>query len=228
MTLYPKRRQAVIPLGWALALFLCARGAGATTITDPLIWEIFYDEIGRDTGSPNLFIEIWTASASSLRLEAVNGADGEIYASLDLGRALGEAVPAQPLVLIATGPLDVPPGVFSIIDPIADLQNGPDALRLLDSSTGKVLDLVGYGSPLPANLFEGRPAGDAPQGFSLTRSMKIGDTNDNFFDFAIAHPTPGVLELASSVPVPEPSTLWLALTGLLVTAVVGRTRRPHL
>jgi hypothetical protein len=70
----------------------------------------------------------------------------------------------------------------------ADLQNGPDALVLLDFALNQI-DAVGYGGP-PNVMAEGPHAPDVPAGSSLSRNCFHVDTNNNFLDFQQTAPTP--------------------------------------
>lgn len=211
---------------WSLLVvyWLSTSAASAIPITEPVIWEIFYDDLGSDGGSDRLFIEILVGSKGIepglLRVEALNGADGKVYASLDLADHLVNPLPAWAVVLIASAPISAAQGVVVLVDPFVDLQNGPDSLRLVNAATGSVLDLVGYGASLEPGLYERQPAADAPAGWSLSRSWDTGDTNDNGHDFRIVEPTPGTI-----VTVPEPSCAVLFGFALLGLTVGAKRRR---
>jgi hypothetical protein len=91
-----------------------------------------------------------------------------------------------------------------------DLQNGPDALRLV--RRGAILDLLGYGSLSDPSLCEGRPAADAA-GASLARIPDGHDTGDNAADFAVRPPSPGrrnrpERDLSVTLAAPDPTRSW--------------------
>ena len=71
---------------------------------------------------------------------------------------------------------------------VVTLQNGPDAVRLVQQ--GRVLDRVGYGALNDPGFYEGRPALDDPDA-SLARIPDGRDSDDNAADFQAARPSPG-------------------------------------
>lgn len=157
----------------------------------PLITEILYDDEGTDD---NVWIELWAPPGSSLVglvIEAVNGANGNVYDSF----ALSGTAPADGFVLIihttATNPALVAAADF--VDGIADLQNGPDSVRLVNN--GVVIDALGYGNFGNAVFAgEGNSAPDVAVDHSLARVATFVDTNDNAADFYNdATPTPAAL-----------------------------------
>ena len=72
------------------------------------------------------------------------------------------------------------------------LQNGPDAVRVVEAATGRVLDALHYEEAIP-DIGEGRPApedaGDSPA--SIGRCPDGFDSDDNGADFAAMAPSPG-------------------------------------
>ena len=161
--------------------------AGAQTL--PVVLnEVLYDPAGTDAGHE--FVELFNASESAVelegwRLEAGNGARP------------GDWRPQW-----AGGPGDrlAPRGFFLIAGALVadradsrvalELQNGPDALRLV-SPRGAV-DLLGWGALASDEYYRGRPAEDVSGGSSLARLPDGFDTRDNAADFhARARPTPG-------------------------------------
>jgi hypothetical protein len=72
---------------------------------------------------------------------------------------------------------------------VLDLQNGPDACRLV-SPTGAE-DRLGWGEDLDSSYFEGEASPDVASGRSLSRLPDGRDTDHNASDFAEADPTPG-------------------------------------
>ncbi|MFT5232655.1 MAG: hypothetical protein ACI9UK_000060 [Candidatus Krumholzibacteriia bacterium] len=69
------------------------------------------------------------------------------------------------------------------------LQNGPDAIRLVDGAV--VLDMVGYGALTDELMFEGQ-AVPVQSGRSLARRPDGHDTDNNASDFVASIPTPGL------------------------------------
>lgn len=158
-------------------------------------------------GSTAAFIELKGPASLSLdcyQLVATNGATASggctPYATIRLDdRAIDENG-----YLVVGATTGVPNYVFT--DPLADLQNGPDAVRLVyrtDAGEETILDRIAYGAELaecePA-LAEGSPAADAGYGESLSRIPDGADTDDNSADLKSCEtPTPGA---ANSCPQP--------------------------
>jgi hypothetical protein len=154
-----------------------------------VINEIFFDSVGAD--GPHVFIELFGPVGTRLdgwRLEAVNGADNQVYANL----ALSGRIPDGGWYLITT------PTAIGVLGEIADLklatadlQNGPDSLRLVQ--VNRVVDAVAYGA-FAANQFpagEGAPIASGATGTSVSRRTDGLDTGDNAADFEVrAVPTP--------------------------------------
>ena len=118
-------------------------------------------------------------------------------------------IPGDSVLLIAQSSAD--PSVASLRDFIGnvDWQNGPDAVQLLNPLS-MIAGALRYGDGGTLNGGEGRPATDAAAGWSLTRNAVGADTNNNFTDFFVSSPSPGVgPPPLVSTPVPEPSTLLL-------------------
>jgi hypothetical protein len=213
-------------LGRALArapLRLVTLGAAGLLATPaaalPLLSEVLYDPAGTDNGF--VFVELWGAPGTVLDgfvLEGVNGADGAITPSVPLSGT----IPSDGFFVVAdddgSGGTGVP-GADLIVN--FDLQNGPDSIVLRDADV--VLDALGYGVFLPAEIFagEGSPAPDPPSGSSLARTLADVDTGDNLADFvALELPTPG----AGVTSVPEPGSGGL-LAAALGTLALVRARR---
>lgn len=152
---------------------------------DLVINEVLYDHPGTDV---DVFIEIAGAPGASLRgvsLEAINGNDGVVYAT----HALSGTIAANGIYLIVDPAANrTLQAAADDVDSIADLQNGPDSLRLLVD--GAIVDALGYGLFGSGSVFagEGNPAEDIATDNSLSR---ISDTDDNAADFVEATPTPG-------------------------------------
>ena len=164
-----------------------------------VISELLHNGVAAD--GPNVFIELAGPPGQRLNgmvIEAVNGNGGQVYARIPLE---GGRIPFNGYFLIVTD--EATPTLRDIADlvhPDADLQNGPDSLRLVWN--GQTLDALGYlgGGPDDpeafddpgANAGEGAPAPAIAPGSSLSRDANDTDTDDNAADFAAnATPTPG-------------------------------------
>jgi hypothetical protein len=205
-------------------VLLCACCAGMPVNAAPVISELFYDESGSDSGL--VFVELFGAPGTNLAglvLEGINGTGGVVYKSV----TLSGVIPADGVFVIG----DDSGGSTSVAnaDFIADVdfQNGPDSVVLRD--TGGILDAVGYGSFAAGDVFagEGSAAPDPVAGSSIGRFNPFVDTGDNSSDFIVLDtPTPGVVPLASAVPLP--AAVWLFASGLLSLLLPGSRRRARL
>lgn len=157
---------------------------GAPVDMDLLINEVLYDHPGVDA---DVFIEIAGEPGSSVTgvtIEAVNGNGGGVYDTLVLNGTIG----ASGLYLIVDPAANAAlQALADEVDGIADLQNGPDSVRILVE--GVEVDALGYGE-FDSEVFagEGSPATGVNDGMSLSRD---GDTDDNSADFAAAVASPG-------------------------------------
>lgn len=168
--------------------------------TELMLNEIFYDVPGVDTNGV-LFVELRGTPAADVggyKIHFVNGDTGVVTESLTLpdGSALG----ANGVLVIAdgmTGNLQTTQVQNADLVDNFDPQNGPDAVQLVDPK-GQLVDVVGYGTPLPVYgenglpMYEGTPGPDAPAAQSITRKPGTPDTNNNANDFVVGTPTPGV------------------------------------
>ncbi|MBI2893099.1 MAG: hypothetical protein HYY06_06070 [Deltaproteobacteria bacterium] len=154
-----------------------------------VISEVYYDEAGGD--GAHVFIELHgTVGAAMVEcaLEAVNGANGGVYATIDLD---GQRIGADGYFLIVDdGANDTMTALSDLVSAGGDLQNGPDSLRLVCRDVQ--VDAVGYGTVGEGEVFagEGSPAVDAPAGQSISRNASFTDTGDNSVDFTAGAPTP--------------------------------------
>lgn len=156
--------------------------------------EVHYDPAGADGGQEYVELAVGGtagarpgdggASLAGWRLETGNGAapDGEWKVAW-VGGAEDRAEDGL-FVIGEDGVVPRPDAVAEL-----DLQNGPDACRLVAPDGG--MDVCGWGSPLPEGLYEGSPAPDVASGRSLARLPDGRDTGNNAADFADAAPTPG-------------------------------------
>lgn len=166
-------------------MLLAVLGLVTTTL---VINEVCYDPDGADDGAE--FVELWNAGPDTVRLtglvlEFANGADAPPDWRAQW-RADGTVVmaPSAPFLVVDRGWTGEPGHAEASLN----LQNGPDALRLV--ADGSVLDLVGWGDLDDASLWEGRPAPDV-SGEVLARRPDGHDSDDNAADFVAAAATPG-------------------------------------
>ena len=168
------------------------RGAAELVIN-----EIDYDQASSDA---NEFIEIHNPGTDAVdladyRIELVNGSGGVPYESYT---ATGELAGGGFYLIADQNVIDTVPGVTSQALKSSGLQNGPDAIRIVETSTGRVVDGVHYGGPV-AGAGEGATALKDP----ATASTSIGrcpngfDSNDNGLDFAAMPATPGAANTCS-------------------------------
>lgn len=157
-----------------------------------VINEVDYDQVGSDDAE---LVELLNAgpcavSLADMRLELVNGNNGEAYGSYPLGEVAAQLEPGQLLVL-ADEPLLATLPETTLGAPLSGsgLQNGPDALRLL--SGGLLLDTVAYAGPVTGEG-EGEPTAADPGEGSLGRCPDGFDTDDNATDFVVQAATPGL------------------------------------
>jgi hypothetical protein len=152
----------------------------------PIIAEIFYDAVGDDTGYE--FVELFNPHPIALplmgvRLEAGDGSGPGRWSLRWAGAALDSIGPNRRFVI---GGAQVP-----MVDALVtlDLQNGPDAVRLVWPDGGT--ERVGYGAHEFLEYACGSPAVDAPSGQSLARIPDAADSGSNAVDFRVATPSPG-------------------------------------
>ena len=191
-------------LRFSLVPILCSMAAASATAR-VVVNELYYDHPGADAGYE--FVELINdgplpVDIAGLTLEFHNGA----------GTGWTVIWRAEPGSVLA------PDGLFVIggdlVSPLPDavrslsLQNGPDAIRIVDAA-GAELDVVGYGGLDDDAYVETRAARAVAAGQSVARAGDGVDTNDNDADFVAAFPTPGrrnvarhdvALALASGTP----------------------------
>jgi hypothetical protein len=150
------------------------------------------------------FVELWGppgASLSCLQLVASNGGDGTscTTSSVIVFSNSPDPETGQEQVFGEDGLFVMAHSAGETIDLVtskSDLQNGPDALTLIDVETELVLDTVAYGAPLDAcetQANEGASfAPEHPDGASIGRFVDGQDTNENGSDWVVCpNPTPG-------------------------------------
>ncbi len=178
----PHQRGFLHPVLFVLWLL-----ASSPSTASVLINEVLYDPDGPDTGLE--FVELLNCGSSAVlltgwTLETGNGASPDDWTVEWIGGDF-DRLEAGGILLI--GESDVLP-VPDVVEPL-DLQNGPDGLRLTDGVD--VVDVVGWGLPLPPEYYEGEPADDTSLGLSLARVPDCFDEGVNASDFAASEPTPG-------------------------------------
>jgi hypothetical protein len=153
----------------------------------PILAEVLYDAAGDDTDRE--FVELFNpgsspASLAGLRLEAGDGAGPGRWTLRWTGAARDTLAPGARFVIGGALVTPTPNAIATL-----DLQNGPDAVRLVWPDGA--MEVLGYGTPLSAEYFCGAPASDAPAGFSLARTPDDADRGSNAADFLPAAPSPG-------------------------------------
>ncbi len=180
-----------IVIALALAIFVFT----ATAYADVLISEVLYDPAGTDTGLE--WVELYNPTSSDINLENYsietgNGAEENDWKSGWTGTRQ-DKIRAYGFFLIGESDVPVRPDVTTTLD----LQNGPDAVRIIGPDS-QVLDTLGWGTHTFSEYYEGTPAEDV-DGVSLERkpgyeNPLMGnylDTDNNSADFIInSYPYP--------------------------------------
>ncbi len=175
-----------------------ACGSTPTGCTDDAPKPLLLNEVllgAGTTGSPE-FLELRGEPGLALgcyAIEEVNGKGCELYKDVPLSGTL------PPDGYLVIGKTDQVPGV-DLVNAGADLQNGPDAVRVVyrhDTKGVLVQDALAYGEGddlATCNAGEGAPAAKPANGQSLARLPDGADSGDNAADFSLCDfPTPGEL-----------------------------------
>lgn len=169
-------------LALALALAASCVPSGRARIT-----EVFYDAVGDDSGRE--YVELWNPHPFAVQLEGTRLESGD---GSGAGRWTARWTAAA-TDTIAPGARFVVGGALVTPAPHAaatlDLQNGPDAVRLVWPDGA--VEVVGWGSHEIAEYACGSPAPDVASGRALARLPDDADFGANALDFADADPTPG-------------------------------------
>jgi hypothetical protein len=153
-----------------------------------VINEVLYDPAGKDAGLE--FVELKNTGGQALplagwALETGNGSYPDRWRREWTGGA-EDTLEAEGFFTIGEAAVSPRPDAVAELD----LQNGPDACRLVSPSG--IRDLVGWGDHTYPEYFEGAPAPLATSGSSLGRDPDGEDTDSNGDDFAaFSRPSPG-------------------------------------
>jgi hypothetical protein len=169
------------------AVALASLLAACSPAGRPVLAEVLYDASGDDTDRE--FVELLNPLGVAtpllgLRLEAGDGAGPNRWTLRWAGTARDSIAPHARFVIGGALVSPTPDAIATL-----DLQNGPDAVRLVWPDGA--IEVLGYGQPLAAEYFCGAPALDAPAGFSLARMPDDADHGSNATDFVPAVPSPG-------------------------------------
>ena len=166
-----------------------------------MINEVYYDpDVSENEFA---FIELYGPADLPLdgySLVAINGNGGSEYGTISLD---GQVIDSDKYFLIAhTYANSALVAIADMLNDEANLQNGPDSLKLVYAS--HIIDAVAYGTAedLAYMVYETAPGPDVPtnSGQSIARIPDHSDTNDNSVDFIICPtPTPGVSNEGCSI-----------------------------
>ena len=153
----------------------------------PIVAEVYYDAPGEDTGWE--FVELFDpldrdVPLAGLKLEAGDGAAAGRWTTRWTGGA-ADTIRARGRFVIGGGRWSPPPDAVVTLD----LQNGPDAMRLVWPDGA--VEVVGWGALAYPEYFCGAPAADVPAGQSLARVPDDAALGTNALDFRAADPSPG-------------------------------------
>lgn len=166
--------------------------------TGLVINEVDYDNPDLDTFE---FVELYNGSPNalplgSLRVELINGADLMRYTQINLIDA-APFLPAGEFLAIGSQPVldTLPPRTLQILLQ-GSMQNGPDAVRIVDVSNPGAFPIDAVASEgLVDGSGEGNPTfgdGNGDLDSSLSRCPDGADQQDNLTDFTVRTPSPGV------------------------------------
>jgi len=160
--------------------------------------ELVINEIDYDTGSSDEFIEVYNPGGSDVdltgyRFDLVNGTNGTAYASY---AGVGQVAGGGYFVIAKQTVFDAASVPKLLLD--ENLQNGPDAIRIVETASGRVVDSVHYEGAVPG-AGEGTPAGrdSSAAATSIGRCPNGFDSNDNGTDFGSMTATPGSANICS-------------------------------
>ncbi len=166
--------------------------AACSPLQRPIVTEVYYDAIGDDTGWE--FVELFNPGPrrtplSGLRLEAGDGSGVARWTLRWTGVARDTVRAGARFVIGGAQVVPAPDALVTL-----DLQNGPDATRLVWPDGA--VEVVGWGAHEFAEYYCGTPAPDVASGQSLARVPDTADLGGNALDFRAAPPSPGRANLA--------------------------------
>ena len=160
--------------------------------------ELVINEVDYDTAAREEFIEVYNAGPGSVdlagyRFELVNGTNATAYASYD---GVGQLASGGYFVIAKQQVYDNASAPRLLLTD--NVQNGPDAIRIVETATGRVVDSVHYEGAV-AGAGEGTPAGRDPgaAATSIGRCPNAFDSDDNGVDFTTMTATPGAANTCS-------------------------------
>lgn len=174
----------MVIVGLALALIV---STPCTPASHPGIAEVLYDAVGDDTGRE--FVELFNPTDRALplagvRLEAGDGS-GPARWTLRWTGGAPDSIRARARFVIGGALVTPAPDAIASLD----LQNGPDAMRLVwpDGTS----EMLGWGVHEFSGYACGEPAPDVASGQSLARVPDDSGVGSNALDFRPATPSPG-------------------------------------
>jgi hypothetical protein len=176
----------------AILAALVALSTPCTNSSRPWIAELLYDAVGDDTGQE--FVELlWEGEApyplAGAKLESGDGSAAGRWTTRWTGGALDSIRPGARFVIGGSLVAPPPDAVVTL-----DLQNGPDAVRLVWPDGAS--EVLGFGVHEFVEYFCGEPATDIASGLSLARTPDDARRGSNALDFAAATPSPGHANVA--------------------------------
>jgi Lamin Tail Domain/FlgD Ig-like domain len=199
------RGSAAFWLGMCAACWLAVLGAapvgvqarelaaGQPPAPAVVINEVLYDPPGKDAGLE--FVELFNATGTTVvlagwKLETGNGSSEDKW-TLEWSGSGADTLGPGRFFLIGEDLVSPKPDFTTDLD----LQNGPDACRLL--SPDGASDVVGWGEHTYPAYYEGSPVACPASGSSIGRDPDGTDTDWNATDFkAFAEPSPGTFNRA--------------------------------
>jgi hypothetical protein len=170
---------AVAALAGALRVPALFGAPGEAAALPVVINEVLYDPAGKDEGAE--FVELFNRSDSAVRLagwrlESGNGSSENRW-TLEWTGGSGDTVGPWGFFVVGEALVSTADFVTEL-----DLQNGPDACRLVCPDGQS--DVVGWGDHTFAEYYEGGPVACPASGASVGRDPDGTDTDRNFADFA--------------------------------------------
>ncbi|MEO6953292.1 MAG: amidohydrolase family protein [Polyangia bacterium] len=188
--------------------------ATASLLVFPVINEVDYNQPGADTKE---FVEIYNNTASSMTLDGIElvFVNGNVSPAVDYSPiqhiALTGTLLTHQWLVVSSATVVVPSGVTEVVfspDGSNKIQNGPkDAVLLVQTSTGALLDAISWGGKCTAATVSGVTGTiacsegsalpttaedtDAMSTGSICRKVDGVDTDDNAADWTYCNSTPG-------------------------------------